>query len=1127
MATSEKTLKPELKPEQALAINHERGNVIVSASAGSGKTFVMIERIIRLLKEKKARVTEILATTFTEASAQDMKRKLYTAISNLATETGDADFYSQLLEVQSASVCTIDSFSANLLREYFFKVGLSPDFRIADETDAGLLKDTAIKKTFREFYRNRSKEFLSFVDKTASGRNDLELRKLVSSIYEILSCEADREKLLNESLYNCSKIGFENIKAQMLNRFTAKSEKFLTEVERIKAQALLKNFQGLVKYCDKLIAVFNDCPHFNSVYQVLDDGLKIPSMSGGRAPADEEYPIIKNQLVSVRDSFKKELSAIKCSFVNEATDELRRAVVETDTKVLIDLVRSFSKNYDQLKREENVLDFGDLEWFVLELLKDQEALTALKGKYKYIFVDECQDLNAVQSEILNALTSDNAFMVGDVKQSIYGFRGSRPEIFEERFNGASARKETALNLNHNFRSAKNIIDAVNKVFSYAMTEKAYGVDYATTAMLVAGGVYPEGNDGRVNAIKLLKSPAQKTATAQGVYDILSSESLAQSEIKGVAKLINKIIAEERLSTYYDYKTKEHKRIGYGDILILARGKSTEYVKELLRGLNEFNIPVQSTSKDNVLNYLEIRVLCAVLELVNDINLDVPLATVLKSPIGNFTDDQLAVIALECDLRHATFSQKCGWYLENGEDKTIINKLKCFYEYFNELRFFADFMSASEVVEKVIADFSLEAYYSAGEKSDNAEERVRFFVSVLRKGLPPYSVPEAIRLIESNPNSFNKEFSAGGDAVSVMTMHASKGLEFPVVIVCGLQNSMNKKDETEKFLKDEKFGFAVSYYDETERKRYTTPLRELIKLKKGEDRVREELRLLYVALTRAKYSLYILTEESKEITRSAEFNGADKMIEYFPLDFKFTETNESELDFESKTQKTGKILVGEKNAEIFGEIVNNLEFKYPHAVDTELPLKSSVTEAVRGNQPATQKIENLYTDYENKTDNERGTIAHKFMELYDFTAKRTAKDQAELLIEKGLMQKDDLAKIDLTKIEVALKSAVFNGIENKRVFREKSFLANFTANELFANGSTEKVLVQGFIDLLIEENGGFRVVDYKYANKTAKQLLDTYSKQLKLYALAVERATGLKVKNKTILSLITGESVEVE
>lgn len=1129
MAEMNKQVKPTLKPEQRQAIEHESGNIIVSASAGSGKTFVMIERIIRLLKEKKARVNEILATTFTEASAEDMKRKLFVALSSLAEETNDKDFCEQLLEVQSASVCTIDSFSANLLREYFFKVNLSPDFRIADQTDSGLLKLDAIKKTFKEFYKNKDKNFLSFIDKTAVSRKDLALRESVIRIHDMLSCEVDRDSLLNKSLSNCTKEGYKNIKHTFLERFKTQAEKFLYGVECVKAKSQVIDFKGLVKHCDKLIELYENAPHFSDIYECVSPLLKMPSMFGGKMPEDENAPLLKAELTTIRNNFKKELSAIQSAFVSPEVDENRRLVIEKDTKVLVELVRAFTKHYDELKREENVLDFADLERFVLELLNDEETTLELKKKYKYIFVDECQDLNAVQSEILNRLSNNNTFMVGDVKQSIYGFRGSKPEIFDERFSGAKARGESAITLNCNFRCAQNIIDAVNMVFSFAMTEKTYGSNYFGNAELVAGGVYPENCLGRVKGYRLKKAQVEKEEVPKAIYDILSTYENGANEVSAIAKLINKIISEETLNTYYDYKSKEFKNIKYSDILILSRDKSSEYVRALLRGLNAFGIPVQSTSKDNVLNYLEIRVLCAVLELINDFSLDIPLAVLLKSPIGKLTDDDFAVIA-QFDYTNLkerpTFDERCAYYLEKGEDESIKQKLNCFYSYFKQLRFDADFMSASEIIEKVVEDFCFEAYYAIGQVSEEVSERIRFFISVLGKGVVPYTCSQVLKLIANNERAFEKEFSAGKDAVSVMTMHASKGLEYPVVIVCGLQKSMNKKDESEKFLKDETLGIAINYYDELERRKYSTPHRELIKIKKGIDRVKEELRLLYVALTRAKYSLYAITEEV-ESSKSAEFEWANRMIDYFPLEFKFEEITETELNFESRTQKTGRILVGEKNITALQEVVGNLEFKYNYSLETELPLKSTVTELVKSNQPETQKIEKLFSDCDTKTDTERGVIAHKFLELYDFSAKRSATCEGQRFIEKGLMSKEELQKIGLEKIDKALSSTAFSGIENKGVYREKSFLANFTANELYGIDSQENVLVQGVIDLLLVSEDGLEIIDYKYSNKSSENLLKTYEKQLNLYALAVERATGKKVKSKTILSLLNGESVAVK
>lgn len=1119
-----------LRPEQIAAIEHDQGNVVVSASAGSGKTFVMIKRIERLIRQKKARVTEILATTFTEASAADMKRKLYSALSKLAAETGDEDFLEQLVEVASADVTTIDSFSAKLIREFFYKVDLSPDFRIVDQTESGVLKAEAIKKTFRTFYKEKNVDFLTFVDKTSVKRSDNALRESVLSLYESLSGETEADAVLATTLFNCTKQGAEETKRSLLERFKNKTESFLRRAEKIAIKAKEADYGTLRTYAEKLIEKYSPALNEQSVYDIINGDYAMPRTFGGKNPTDKTLIKLKDELVRAKDEYKKELARLGECYTNPEEDEKRRATVEADTAVLIRIIKEFEKNYDRIKREENVVDFADLEKFALAILQDREIRTAVRGKYKYVFVDECQDLNRIQNAIVDAVSNDNLFMVGDVKQSIYGFRGSCPEIFEERLAAAESGTGSVIRLNCNFRCSQAVIDAVNKVFSFAMTKEVYGADYKNSAELLPGGVYPKDCVGRAKGIKLIKASAAKNESQAEIYDILKfGDEDLKNEIASVAKLVNEIINRETLNTYYDFKTEKHLPVKYGDILILTRERSSEYVKALVRGLTAFGIPVQSASKDCVLDYLEIKVLTAVLMLIENFRSDVPLATVMKSPVGKLTDDDFAEIVAafkECKTA-LTFSEKCLAYSQTGENETIKRKLSDFYGYYETLRFLSDFRSAAEILEKVIADFSLEAYYSSGKYGFGAEDRIGFFLSVLRGGSLPYSVREALKLISSNPRAFDRETSGGKDAVNVMTMHSSKGLEFPVVIVCGLQKLSSKKDESQTFLKDARLGFAVSYYDEQERKIYSTPQRELIKAKKGDERVKEELRLLYVALTRAKYSLYVVSEENKEIKRGSEFMNASRMIEFFPEDFSFEEMEESYLDEIEKIKTADKILIGEQEENAYRQMIADLNFVYPFEEDTALPLKNTVTEIVKTNRPEVVKIDALFKESETKTDAEKGIIAHKFMELCDIGKCFSAFEEAERLTECGLMKKEDIEKIDLAKLDRALKSPALSNAKKAELFREKSFLATFCADTLYPTRSKEKVLVQGVIDLMMITEDGIEIVDYKYSSKTKESLKKSYHKQLELYAAAAERATGKKVVKKTILNLTTGDCADVE
>lgn len=1116
---------PNLKEEQKKAVYHETGDLLVSASAGSGKTFVMISRIIRLISEKKAGVKDVLCVTFTEASAADMKNKLKKAIIEKINETGDEFLISQLKEIPTADISTLHSFCMRLIKTYFYVAGVSPDFEIADENYAVELKGKALQKLFRKLYSAEGIPELplsrKIAERYAVKRKDGELKKYILSLYDYASSEADPEEFLKKSLQYYADENFDDLLKDYKSRIDKELIKYSA---RFVAYSAVMKERGLavVSEADEITDDLEKLVNNPDIYAIKNFADYKKSLRFGRNLSEEDEKL-KKQAQSTLKKLKAFFVKVNASLTDYQTDKSRNSDLYSSTETVCGLVKLFGEYYSELKKDENLLDFNDLEKYATEILSDKDVNEAVSEKYKYVFVDEYQDINGVQEKIISLIARDNLFMVGDVKQSIYGFRGCKSDFFSRKYEKMSKTDNTVL-LNHNFRSAKKVINMVNSVFSFSMTERDFGVNYKDNSMLVSGGVYPEEYEGRadVTVINKIKSETKEKEVPR-IYDILKEAKEEKTERSATAILITDIINKEIFNTYYDISERKEKRIKYGDIAILVRSKAGVGYERLIKTLKANGIPVSSADSESVVDYPETQLLINYLELIDNSVQDVPLATLLLSPYFSFTEEDLCDICAfyreNAKNPDWTFKDAFTYYAEKG-DGELKEKIKNFDDYISEARKLADFTSASDVLEKFIADKSVKAAVLAGKDGERGLNRIKALLSFSKSSDRKLSVGELLRKIKNNPDGLTSSETSGEDCVNVMTIHSSKGLEYPVVIVCGLEKAMNTRDESEEIMKDRNYGVALKYFDDDNKLKYETVLRGLLKLKMKDDRVKEELRLFYVALTRAKYALH-LTLVSDDDDRSDGFYGADSFIDYVPRNIPVTRFDED--DFTALELKEGvrKVLIGKTDASVENRIRKNLSFEYPFMADTVLPMKISVTQA---NEVREEDEKKVYVISDEDTSAEKGTIAHKFMQFLNFKA--PVNEEFSRMIKDGILSEEEAKSINAEKIEKAVSGSNLSDLGGD-IYREKSFIAELPAKLVLESESEANVLVQGVIDLLEVSEDGARIIDYKYSAKSPEQLVKTYKKQLNLYAAAVENILKIPVKSKTILSLLTGEKAEID
>ncbi len=1115
--------------EQQRAVFFDKGNILISASAGSGKTHTMIERVKRLILSGQVDVDQILAVTFTEMAAADMKEKLKKALSDSA-DLDRKRIYKQLSLIPTADISTLHAFCARLIRSYFFAVGLSPDFNILDEADAKVMRLDSIDKTFKEFYDEGEDWFYTIVDRQASARSDRALKELVLSCYAFCDSEQNPFELMDKFLSEYTEENFEKL---LSNYKTDLDNHLKVLLSQLTNAHLLLEKSGVEKGAEFTKVVIADLEQIISSKDIYV--IKKPLESFGarlnfERKLTEEQEELKQIVKSCRDKFKKIIAKFdKHVYENKDKDLLRLNSAKEHTQMFVNILKRFSQVYANEKREENLLDFNDLEHFALQILQDEKIREDIKKKYKYIFIDEYQDTNGVQESIMTQLASDNLFMVGDVKQSIYGFRGCRPEFFANKFESMQMNGQEVLTLNHNFRSSKAVIDMVNQIFSYSMTKEFFGIDYKNTSKLIGGGVYPEDKVGRAT-LHLLEKAEKEDAEEElpRVYNILEEiKKPKEQKDNNIASLITKIINEELGKTYYDPKDKCEKKITYSDIAILTRNKNNGYVESLVSSLIKHGIPIVSDVKEKICDFSEIAMVVNALKLVDCFNQDIPLANTLISPIGNFTDEDLATIVCafsDTDFarnnRQWSFIDAYGYYLEN-ENNQLSTRLKEFNEYFANLRFIADFVGAQGVLNKLIDDKDLTSYLFAEHNGNKKVARLNRLINATISGGKLLTVKEFLDKVNSSPDSL--DFTEGGeeDAVKLMTIHASKGLEFPVVIVCGLERNMNTEDEYGDLLLSRKHGLAFKCFDDQNRSKDETLIRGVIKEELARERVREELRLFYVALTRATYSLH-LTVEGDIAKRKEKFAGADKFIDYVPNSLPTQIHTLDGLTFTQWNKDVQKVIIGQVDKDVADKMKRQFEYRYAFMEETLLPLKLGVT-SVSQNDDA--QVVHLLFD-EPTPDKERGIIAHKILEKYDFNSKKDLFEQVGDMIKCGTLIQTQADSVNLTRIQNAIKSGGLDCLKEYKLFREKAFLVGVPANKIIATNSDETVVLQGIIDLLAIDKEGAIIVDYKYSSLDKNSLKVQYHKQLELYAYATEKVLKKKIKKMIIVNLFTGETVEI-
>ena len=903
--------------EQEQAIYEKNTNILVAAAAGSGKTAVLVERIINKIINENIDIDKLLVVTFTNAAASEMRERVLNAIyEKLENDSENQNLQRQITLLNKASICTIDSFCLDVVRNHFYKLdNVSPNFRIGDTTEIELLKQEIIEEIFEKKYEEEDKDFNTLINTYTSYRDDTPLKEIILKIYNYIQSNPFPEKWLNEKIEMFNLEGKKEEYSDFSN--TVWGEELLKEVE----EELIDDITALQDIEDSL----SFDPELNKFWQTIRSDIDmLQTLKNNLDNWDRAYEISKNinfvtwprkkiessikeEAKIIRDDVKKKLNKVINKILICDSDEAKQDI--QDMYNVLDklkyVILEFQEEFSKRKREKNIVDFNDIEHFALKiLLKETEegkieptdVAKKYKEKYIEIAIDEYQDSNLVQEYILNAVSKgDNIFMVGDVKQSIYKFRQAMPELFLDKYKNykkiEDKKQEDNLKIKlfKNFRSRENVLKFTNLIFQDIMSNLLGDIEYNQEEYLNLGAQYPEEKQNlntEINIIDLKENEEeQSNVSTEDLNENVENEEQQEriEDIELEARFVANKIREIVQNKYqiWDAKKDTYRDIKYKDIVVLLRSTSNIapiFEQEIIR----LDMPVFSDSSQEYLDSIEIQTIMSLLKIIDNPMQDIPLVTVLRSNIGKFTDDELVEIRLSDKYENYYTCMKKAKLDVNPKLK---DKIQRFFESIEEWRKEQEYLSLDELIWKIYIDTG---YYNyVGLMSNGALrqanlkmlfQRAKQYESSNFKGLYNFiNFIEKLRL-SSGDLGAAKLIGENDNVIRIMSIHKSKGLEFPVVFLSSTGKQFNLMDLNQNILLHQEMGIGVKYINYERQVQYDTLTKTAMRNKILVETLSEEMRILYVALTRAKEKLFI-TGLSKDYEKEAE--NIEKQICRYP------------------------------------------------------------------------------------------------------------------------------------------------------------------------------------------------------------------------------------------------------
>ena len=1185
----------KLTNEQQSAVDSRERSLLVSAAAGSGKTKVLVERLFSHVEREGANLDDFLIITYTRAAASELRGKIAKALNErMERDPGNYHLRQQMLRVYRADIKTVDAFCTSLLRENCHLLGedarghaLRPDFRVLDENEAEVLRGRVLARTLEDFYDHLTSGGTLLADTLGAGRDDSALEQLVLELHAKLQAQPYEDKWLDaqRAFWRAvpEKIEDTPYGKILLNEVGRKARHCKSLLQRA-AQEMCANDALNQKYAPAFLDASYQLEALEGKIAQGWDAARGVTIAFPRLAAvkDSDGGEMKARMKGLWDNCKETVKGFAELFAassDEAVEDLR--TMAPAMLALIDLTADFSRRYNEEKRRRNAADFSDQEHEAIRLLvaengEPTELAALVSTRYREIMVDEYQDTNEVQNRIFDAISckGENLFTVGDVKQSIYRFRLADPRIFLQHYNtwpplaAADEHESAKLLLSRNFRSRKEVLEATNFVFRNVLSREMGELDYGEDEMLRPGASYAESSVCGAE-FHLLDLPTQT-----GEHRVRASEA----EAAFVADYIRNMLSSK--FTVQDDKTRELRPVREEDIVILMRSPSTRLL-DYRRALESRGIRCAADAGEDFFASMEIAVLFSFLQVIDNPRQDVPLIAVLRSPLFGFVPDELA--ALRSQQRTGDFYDA----LLLGED----GHSRAFLAVLRSLRDSAAHLSVRELLSDIYRKCNVLGVFGAMHRGAERKENLLAFLELSedfaragRQGL--FDFVRTLREQLASGEAAAMQTTHASSGVRIMSIHKSKGLEFPVVILSDLARRFSNMDFQSSVLVHPQLGLGPVCVDARRHIQYPTIARQALERTLRREAKAEELRVLYVAMTRAKEKLVMVHTQANAGGRVADlmalsdcpvlpeavdsgkcmgdwimlpllqrseagalraFAGQNSEGRFFAEETPWTVCVHDGLQFAAPAQQSDA--AAEERAPQREELPADfaaLSYRYPYAEQTAFPAKLTATqlkgraidEEISENTTLPPRLRNLckpkfLAGKTALTGAERGTALHLVMQDLDFFCEpneQSVRAQIEAMRAQRKLTDEQANAVDVRAIVRFLRSDLAARIrKSKQVEREYRFSLLRPVRDFSSLDADDSVLLQGVVDCFFEEDGELVVVDFKTDHVSRAQLderAEHYRPQLEAYSMALTRVMRKKVKEKVLYFFSAGEEVRL-
>lgn len=1175
--------------DQKNAIYSRGGTVLVSAAAGSGKTACLVQRVIELITDKKnpCDADKMLIVTFTNAAAAEMRGRIAAILSEMISKNpGDPYLQRQQILLKRACIGTIHSFCNNVIRENFYRLGISQNFRISDENEMSILREQAINNVLEELYASCDPDFYRLVELFSNEKNDSGLIEIVECLYNFMRSHPFQDIWFEEkrALYKQANRPEDTLWGRTLLNYISEAVDCLCELIKRSLdisdsdESLKKSYNEALKMDLSSLRAIMDSMSFLKWDEAL---LKIQSFARSRRKKLAQGYLSDARVLEIectRDYAKKVMDRLKkifCFNEQRIAQDIKSIYPVVD--FLFKIVKNFSDELDAIKLERNVADFSDLEQWMLKLLvfrdengkvKKSETAIELSSQFEQVMVDEYQDVNEIQDMIFRAVSKDeqNLFMVGDIKQSIYRFRQATPEIFRKKkkeyglYTQTNCKYPAKIILDRNFRSRNEIINSVNFTFNKLMSESTGDVDYSDGEELVYGASY-----------SALKSPGVYVEIVEPSGEDETNDVL---EARRIAEIIAQMIGEKQTVT----QGETQRPVTYRDFCILLRS-ANKHAQAYSQELFNCGIPSWSDAGGKFFGTSEISIILSILRIVDNPLQDIPLIATLASPIFGFTPDDLSDVRMHKRDTPIYFALKS--LCDSGDQR--------FVSFLEKLEIYRKISATSSCTSLISYIYDDTGYTSIVQAMQNGELRLANLRALLEyakkyegnvcrglSGFIDFIDRLQVKKTDLSPASTVSETS---NVVRIMSIHRSKGLEFPICILAGCSRRFNK--EKGSVLIHPELGLGIKLRDNTSMIEYSNMIREAIAIQLDKESASEELRIFYVAMTRAKEKLFMIFTSKNlqtQVQKAYALGSCRKNIAPYVVEQsgslaewillcavnhpsgnklrKLADSLEFSLNISDNMNKTSEwqinISCSASNScdihepdqytetgydkELLNKMRRRFSFRYPHSSIEGVPLKIAASrlaqeghwmEYIAFSKPS-------FMSGGSVTPAQKGTAMHEFLHFADYSEAAFNFDaHLKDLVEKGFLSQRQASLVNKCDAKRFLDGDLGKRIrKSSKLLREYRFTVGIPAEDDVYKSESEYnqqkvpqdiILVQGAIDCAFEEDGEYVIVDYKTDRvKDINELLKRYSKQLYIYKRALELCKRVKVKQLVIYSFSLGK-----